>query len=44
MRLFHRLFHDVKAGWANLRYGTALAAERARVTAEVEDTRTHHAT
>ncbi len=35
MRVFHPLFHDVKAGWANLRYGTAQAATRALEEAEL---------
>lgn len=35
MGLLQRLAHDLKAGWAGLRYGTAQAATRALVETEL---------
>lgn len=35
MRLLQRIKHDVRAGWASLRYGTAKAATRALEETEV---------
>ena len=35
MRLLQRIKHDVRAGWASLRYGTAKAATRALEEAEL---------
>jgi hypothetical protein len=35
MRLLQRITHDLKAGWANLRYGSALVANRALEEAEL---------
>ncbi len=35
MRLLQRITHDLKAGWAGLRYGTAQVATRALLEAEL---------
>lgn len=35
MRLFQRIKHDLQAGWANLRYGAAQAANRAMAETEL---------
>jgi hypothetical protein len=35
MRLLQRIKHDLKAGWARLRYGTARVADRALEEAEL---------